>query len=132
MYFHNGFIYHYSYWIKWNRFTLIMVSMANRRIQRRCFTVVQGQHLIRLGKDANAMSSATPITVYPQLTASAAVTKTLDCTSTKCYHYTTITEVERHLLYRNRNWYARVRCCSASLMDHHKCKPMLMQTRTHL
>jgi hypothetical protein len=82
--------------------------MANRRIQRRCFTVVQGQHLIPLGKDANGCLQQHQLRYILNLQQSAAVTKTLDCTSTKCYHYTTITVVEHHLLYRY-NWYARVR-----------------------
>jgi hypothetical protein len=52
MYFHNGFIYHYSYWIKWTGFN-VMVSMAQQgAFGSAVFTVVQGQ-LYGLGKDAN-------------------------------------------------------------------------------
>jgi hypothetical protein len=52
-------------------------------------------------KDANGCVVASPTStiVYPQLTASAAVTKTLDCTSTpNATITTTITEVEHYLI----------------------------------
>jgi hypothetical protein len=83
MYFHNGFIYHYSYWIKWNGALTYGINGTTGAFQGSAvLQLFQGNtYTVWVKMPMAAVFSNTQR--YILNLQSAAVTKTLDCTSTQ-------------------------------------------------